>query len=74
MIGLETSRDTVRRYCVYESTAFGMVRLAAEVDAACDADALRAARSILPNCQGDLRQGPRVVCRFGRAGGLMLQS
>jgi hypothetical protein len=58
----------LRRYAIYESSAFGSVRLAAELDAASDAEALAEARRLLPEIRGELRQGPRIVCRFGRAG------
>jgi hypothetical protein len=60
--------DLTRSYAVYESSAFGTVRLAAEVDATSDSEALAEARRLMPAIKGELRQGPRVVCRFGRAG------
>lgn len=59
--------DLLPRYAIYESSAFGAVRLAAEVDATSDSQALAEARRLLPEINGELRQGPRVVCRFGRA-------
>jgi hypothetical protein len=57
----------VLRYTVFEYTAFGMFRAAAELDAASDREALREARRIVPHGSGELRQGYRTVCRFGRA-------
>jgi hypothetical protein len=44
-----------------------MFRAAAELDAASDREALREARRIVPHGSGELRQGYRTVCRFGRA-------
>ena len=62
------------RYSVYESSPFGAVRVAGELDAASDRDALRQARQLLPEGPGELRQSGRVVCRFSRAGKFMLRS
>ncbi len=53
-------------YSVFESSAFGAVRLAATIEAYSDGEALRDARSLVPHGQGELRQGQRSVCRFGR--------
>ncbi len=61
------------RYSVYESLRFGSVRVAAELDAPSDREALKLAREILPNGAGELRESGRVVCRFGRAPGFLLQ-
>ncbi len=61
------------RYCVYEATPFGTVRLAAEMEAPTDRDALKQVREILPNAPGELRQEGRVVCRFGRVENLSCQ-
>lgn len=55
------------RYHVYEATPFGAIRVAAELDATDDSDALKQARVKLPKCTGELRHNGRVVCRFGRA-------
>ena len=59
--------DAIQRYAIYESRAFGAVRLAAELDASSDGEALAEARRLLPETAGELRQGQRIVCRFGRA-------
>lgn len=55
------------RFTVYEYSAFGSFRAAAEVEAESDRDALREARRIVPHGTGELRHGTRIVCRFGRA-------
>ena len=55
------------RYSVYESAAFGALRIAGEAQAITDREALKQAREILPQGAGELREGGRVVCRFGRA-------
>lgn len=65
---MQACPDILLRYAIYESSAFGSVRLAAEVDAASDSEALAEARRLLPEVRGELRQASRVVCRFGRAG------
>jgi hypothetical protein len=62
------------RYSVYESSPFGAVRVAAVLEATSDRDALQQARAILPEGAGELREDRRVVCRFGRAVGILLQS
>jgi hypothetical protein len=62
------------RYSVYESSRLGSVRIAAELDAPSDREALKLAREILPNGPGELRESGRVVCRFGRSGAFLLQS
>jgi hypothetical protein len=62
------------RYLVLEAAAFGSVRIAAEIDATSDQDALKKARQALPHGPGELRQAGRVVCRFGRAMPFLLQS
>jgi hypothetical protein len=61
------------RYLVYEGSAFAAFQIAAELEASSDKEALRLAREILPSGAGELRQGRRTVCRFGRTGGFMLQ-
>jgi hypothetical protein len=55
------------RYTVFELSAFGSIRIAAEFHALADSEALREARRLVPHGMGELRQGLRVVCRFGRA-------
>ena len=65
--------EPAMRYSVYESSAFGSVRAAAVLEATSDRDALRQARDILPNGAVELREDGRIVCRFGRAGGFLLQ-
>jgi hypothetical protein len=62
------------RYRVYEASAFGCVRLAAELDAETDREALKQAREVLPHAPGELRERERVICRFGRTGGFLLQT
>ncbi len=57
----------VLRYTVSEYSAFGLFRVVAELDAGSDREALREARRIVPHGSGELRQGYRTVCRFGRA-------
>jgi hypothetical protein len=52
---------------VLELSAFGSVRIAAEINAQADKEALREARRLVPYGMGELRQGMRIVCRFGRA-------
>jgi hypothetical protein len=66
--------SVVMRYSVYESSPFGAVRVAGELDAASDREALKQARELLPEGPGELRQSGRVVCRFSRAGKFMLRS
>lgn len=62
------SRTTlVLRYSVFELSALGSIRLAAEFAAVSDSEALREARRAVPFGSGELRQDMRVVCRFGRA-------
>ena len=56
------------RYSVYEAMPFGTVRLVGDLEASCDAEALKQARERLPGGTGELRKDGRVVCRFGRAG------
>jgi len=54
-------------YAVYEWSAFGSLRIVAELEATSDAAALAEARRRMPHLTGELRQGARVVCRFGRS-------
>jgi hypothetical protein len=61
------------RYLVFEAAPFGAVRIAGELEAASDQDALKQARKTLPHGPGELRQAGRVVCRFGRAKPFLLQ-
>jgi hypothetical protein len=56
------------RYSVYESSPFGAVRVAGELDANSDREALQQARELLPDGPGELRQSGRIICRFSRAG------
>ena len=60
-------------YSIYKSDPFGTVRIAGEVEAESDQEALKQARVILPDGAGELRQSMRVVCRFGRSSGFLLQ-
>jgi hypothetical protein len=62
------------RYSVYESFAYGRLSRAAELEASSDREALKQAREILPHGPGELRESGRVVCRFGRSSGFLLQS
>jgi hypothetical protein len=62
-----TRPATDLRYTVFELSAFGSMRIAAELDAQADDEALREARRLVPHGMGELRQGMRTVCRFGRA-------
>ena len=66
-------RTRTTRYSLYEWSAFGAMRLTAELEALSDGEALKRARVMLPTGSGELRQGARTVCRFGRAAGFMLQ-
>jgi hypothetical protein len=54
------------RYTVFELSAFGSFRVAAELDAQSDGEALQEAHRLVPFGMGELRQGSRMVCRFGR--------
>jgi hypothetical protein len=73
MSSVDVPALTSLRYLVFEASAFGVVRQAAVIEAVSDKDAMRQARQILPNGPGELRQGNRVICRFGRSDGLMLR-
>jgi hypothetical protein len=61
------SAALVLRYTVFELSAFGAIRIAAEFNAASDREALREAHRLVPFGMGELRQGMRIVCRFGRS-------
>jgi hypothetical protein len=54
------------RYAVYERSAFGHFGLVAEFEAGGDRAALPHAHHIVPHGTGELRQGMRIICRFGR--------
>ena len=73
MSSVDERAATTLRYIVYEASAFGVVRQAGMLDATSDQEALKQARRVLPDRPGEVRQGNRVICRFGRANGLMLQ-
>lgn len=62
------------QYDVYEYAPFGTVRVAATIEAASDREALKQARGILPGGAGELREDQRVICRFGKVAGFLLQS
>ena len=66
-------REGPVRYHVFEAAPFGSIRVAAELNASSDQDALKQARQALPHGPGELRQAGRVVCRFGRAEPFLLQ-
>ena len=72
MSGCRTFSTSSRRYTVYRSTAFGAISFAAEVEAECDSQALRQARALITDGDGELREGHRIVCRFGSAQPFML--
>jgi hypothetical protein len=63
---ISVQRRNRKRYAVYESEPFGTVRVAAMLEAPSDREALKQAREILPNGAGELREGGRIVYRFGR--------
>lgn len=67
MAETRTRAGAAVRYQVFELTALGAIRLAGEYEALTDAEALRLARKLVPFGTGELRHGPRIVCRFGRA-------
>jgi hypothetical protein len=64
MIELD-AQPRMLHYTVYEWRAFGSVRLAAEIVAASDGEALKKARKLVPGGASELRQGHRTVCRYG---------
>jgi hypothetical protein len=61
------------RYAVYEASPFGADKLAAQLEAGNDREALKRAQMLLPDVPGELRADDRIVCRFGRAGSFMLR-
>jgi hypothetical protein len=65
--------ETRMRYSVYETAAFGSVRVAAVVEADCDRDALKQARAMILTGAGELRQDMRIVCRYGRSAPFLLR-
>ena len=66
--------ERIMRYLVYEASPFGADKLAAQVEAGTDQEALKQARMLLPDAPGELRAEERLVCRFGRAGSFMLRN
>ena len=67
MVEANTRLAGAVRYTVFELTALGSIRIASELHAPTDKEALREARRLVPHGMGELRHGGRIVCRFSRA-------